>query len=1249
MMNSSSTSLEDKRACKRGVFVQVVPLKRRAQVESPRDIEPVNGNRFPIYDEIIPIIKRAMRNGMEEVDLATASIAETSVIMRKIRRNPRQHVAAFGVPDLSDIMDAAEPESPTLIKRPILKAELRSPQKRIARLASPFKKSIRRLTDSVVKLVPGNSPRAEPSPTKSDSVPSTPLRHISSPLKPAITPSGIDATPSKSNMSLSEHQSMVESPLQPGRTFRCPSYADSSSLGSSLELTGHQSPSTNEMSPVKRPIAPTPSRWNRTEPSTPNGFSPLPVKALSPFLSTPVQMSSAFNVGPLATTPTEIPQFTFTAPPNSPRLSFGHEDSIGVSSPSWINIATQASESRRTKIVTSTRRRRSEPLFRHFLKNQTRRQSTSPEKLIFQENDLFHFNEPTESFLSSTHSNANESVIADVPAQDSTAAHEAFSMAVDVDASTASMNQDEDTISVINEVAETDQPEPVDETPAIVQTPQQTPNHHERRPSTSIEPAVLTIDMRQNPDIFGTQASSPPASIQQLSLMAEDACAGNARVVVDHECDRLFVRFKLSTEYAHLFPSNQGFDESRFTSTPSVNNSPRLTFKTHPCYQAQPWLSSSPTKLDRTPALPSPHGPSFSDSLSTMATPSHGMSTRREAFVDELLQTPSMIGLGIIKSGSDNSASFLTPELPQNENTLLFCSPNIAATPSEAASTIQGSGADAVFQTPRIEVSDHTLQFPSFAASPMHDLNSPSAQQTPSVSTSALPKTPDITGLGIIITASTRTMGFQTPELPHVDNTIVFGSAAQIDVPHTPTLMHTSQDANDVSPVVTWTPVEATASSQATETPTQVADSMRLDSVATPSRADETLIVSWTPVAKTPMPHMEETPVKAAEPTTDDEGSPTAPHTPTPVDSPTAEVTVTSSFIPVKQTTPTAQVAETPVVAATTVKKTLTPTEQTETAPVAAVTRKDYDSPGRAYMRDFIKRARQTSAIETGSPIAPATKRQPLGVRSPNAASPQKTKRKHIETEDENQSPAKKAEDDGAKAPTPKRARRTKVGGRPKEEPTTEVVEESAREAENPETLVADAEPKDAPATRRSTRLRTQTQAGGAAKSSIPTAIKLNRAGGAVLNSTVRNEQQELTHQTRSNTKRNQGGAEYPAVVVARLEATKGGQGAEAPEASGEAVSVKSGKSVGWREPLESVQGKAKGGEAGIKRGAAKPAAKTIPKVKATLGKTGIAKPKSSSAATKRATKVAENLGMVANGTPVKPQRMTRSRTRSQV
>ncbi|KAF5003358.1 hypothetical protein FDECE_10088 [Fusarium decemcellulare] len=1249
MATSSGTTLEDKRATRRGTYVQVVPQKRHARTHVPEisaSLAPSGGNKLPIYHELIPIIKRAMRNGMNEVNLTTASIAEASSIMRQMRRNPRQQLAAFGAPDLSDIMDSTEPESPTLIRRPILKAESRSPQKRISRLTTPLKNGMRRLTTSVVKLVPGASPKLSPSPTKSDSAPSTPLRRTPSPAKPAITPGGIDSSPlsrtaytARENLSVSTEQVTP----QAGRVFRAPSYNDSSS---------QETPSNVDLSPIKyaRPVAPTPSRWHRAAPTTPQAFTPMPT-IRSP--ATPSQTSSPIGLASLLPPSTpQLPKCNFVVQtPRTTTFNFG-EVSPSFNSISWMNASVQASEPKRIKNVNAARRRQSEPLLVKYLKTQARRRSSSPRKVRFQEEDIFRDDISIASFFESACSTPAEAAPTKPDAADETAADEGVSIFAEIETAVetaAADNWSNESQPPSNVANDEDMPEPVFTDDDAADKASEASTHDHR--GATIEHGIVNIDMRQNPDIFGTYVSSPPAPVYSLSRMADDRCNGHAKVVVTEENGRLFVRFKLSAEYAHMFPASQGFDESRFTTSPSaISSSPRITFKSNQtAFNASSALSSSPAQVDQTPVGPAPRASLAASSPWVERTPAQKNSPMQApASVSSMLKTPDVTGLGIIKERTRLEASgFRTPELPAHENTLMFRSPDVGFTPANESSAMRA---------------------------------------TPSID--GLLKTPDVTGLGIV-KGNDHTANFQTPELPAFDNTIAFAEppastrpmstrrtsrrqsritpakAADAGIASTPKFA-APMGADDTL-VVTWPEVKDTRRRTPSK-PTELS-SAKTPKFATPMAADETLAMSWSPAATTQENNdapiepaaVNETPMKdqqkqmpATTPT--QKATPPAVATPktsfTPVNQPTPKIQITEpsdvdTTTPEQKATPTQTVA-TPETQAT--PKNTTPVQQAEPAPAPEARRQEYDSPGREYMREFIKRSRQSTTTETGSPIAPAAKRQPLVARSPNRGSPQKNKRKHEDDAADVQSPAKKAKattegKDDTKHSTPKRARRTKTSRQKAEleidmTDSPAAVDDTTQTADVTETQIDDLD-MEGPVTRRSSRLRTQTQPSGGPKSSIPTPIKLNRSGagrngGAVLNSSVRSEQQDLTHQTRLNTRKNKGNAEYPAQVLAKHAETKQEDDSDSSQTSDASSNTKKGKSVGWRDPIESVQ------EEKPKKG------RTAAKAKATQGKTGITKPKASTPKAKRATKVAENLGMVANGTPAKPQRMTRSRTRSQ-
>ncbi|UZP36502.1 hypothetical protein NXS19_004318 [Fusarium pseudograminearum] len=225
----------------------------------PCHADPTGGNKLGFYYKVLPMIKRAYSRGMTEVDLTTGSVVKLSTSFLRRRRNPREHVAAFGVPDLSDIADESEPESPTVIREPVLKFESRSPAKRLARLANPFSKSTSRgsrLAQGFVKLVPGLARGGFSTPVKSRS---SPVPQTASPVydyavaslqySPSASDDEADEASSSKEGSPEPAEDLPSSPVRsPGRTFRVPSEFDSSSIAGDESNQGP--PSTpNQSSP----------------------------------------------------------------------------------------------------------------------------------------------------------------------------------------------------------------------------------------------------------------------------------------------------------------------------------------------------------------------------------------------------------------------------------------------------------------------------------------------------------------------------------------------------------------------------------------------------------------------------------------------------------------------------------------------------------------------------------------------------------------------------------------------------------------------------------------------------------------------------------------------------------------------------------------------------------------------------------------------------------------------------------------
>ncbi|XWX01788.1 hypothetical protein V2A60_009817 [Cordyceps javanica] len=304
----------------------------------------------------------------------------------------------------------------------------------------------------------------------------------------------------------------------------------------------------------------------------------------------------------------------------------------------------------------------------------------------------------------------------------------------------------------------------------------------------------------------------------------------------------------------------------------------------------------------------------------------------------------------------------------------------------------------------------------------------------------------------------------------------------------------------------------------------------------------------------------------------------------------------------------------------------------------------DYDSPGRDYMREFIRRSRpkRPSTTEAGSPVGlAANKRQPLGPKSPNTESPSKNKRKLEKEHDQHESPLKRTPN-----ASPRKIRRY---GKNFTHKVPIPDEDEGQQTETLDLPVATASEGHAggeednagvdSTSRRSSRLRNQTRL-PSAKSAIPTPIKIGRGSTPTLNSAVRSVQQDLTNQTRTNTRKNRGNAEYPAQFLAKQ--SEEAQ-AEPELVERESSSEKEGrKCVNWSNPLAMYQEDLHRKEKDASKKAKTSKSKTVQM-------SGIAKPATRAKTTadkERTARLAEHFGMVSNGTPAKPQRSTRSRMR---
>ncbi|KNB01759.1 hypothetical protein FOXG_04921 [Fusarium oxysporum f. sp. lycopersici 4287] len=493
----------------------------------------------------------------------------------------------------------------------------------------------------------------------------------------------------------------------------------------------------------------------------PNSSQALPARAQSaPFNPvTPQQTDSPIGLAALlpAILPPSTPQpqgCTLEVP--SVSFEFGKLSPFR-SSNSWMLLSPLATEPNRIKTGNQARRRRSEPLLRKFLDTQARRLSASPQKVQFQQEAIFNDDISIASLFDIT--NESPAKVAAIDAADETSGLDSTTSLPNEPAadSAAEHTLPLDTTleeSVAKEVDPIEAAKPTEGGSGLGYASVLTENlwlrdlnsspapaHSDRRdeqpstmqPPTTVaeslvtqtlasEEGVVNIDVRENPDIFGTQISSPPAPapIQNLSHMADDACNGHAKVVITEENGRLFVRFKLSARYAHMFPASQGFNDS-LSFSPSVDiSTPR------------------PRPVDST--IQTPDLNSFGD----FASPSPSViQTPEPQSTESLLKTPDISGVGVIDRSSPGE--FDTPELPQNDNTLVFGEPATIDRPSircaprrqsemtplkRAARNAMGISkgpATPRFSTPAADDGDRTLAIPWDDETPARQVDAPAA------------------------------------------------------------------------------------------------------------------------------------------------------------------------------------------------------------------------------------------------------------------------------------------------------------------------------------------------------------------------------------------------------------------------------------------------------------------------------------------------------------------------------------------
>ncbi|KAG5971583.1 hypothetical protein E4U58_007382 [Claviceps cyperi] len=506
------------------------------------------GYRIETYDLLHPLILKAAKSAGKPIDVLTASVAEISAnFARSGRRNPRRLISLQGVPTLPVIIDEPELKDEVSLVLPSGESavDLKSPVKRSSQPVEPLKETPRRLSDTVVKLVPAISPTIEPSPVKSSPASSSPLVTTPSQLG-GVTVNPVNS-PSKEVGSTSPG---------PTLTFRAPSYDDDETdddFSSTILSQGMEDASACKTpqsgSPIKTPNPlHTPSPIKQTPTVTPGcaNTSALGLVASIPAAATPKQEVSSFLPG---------------WPSNSARIDFGPV-APSFDSSNWLSddITT-----RRKTAMKKAHRRRSEPLVTNHKDRATRRQTMSPSRLVFQSHAMF---------------DASETPRASTP---EAAEVEHTSCQNDPKSETGGLvrtpEQSAPSVSNLNFV-----------TPAIswgrmtgrLSGDEVTPVRIWTAPPTGVQ----NVDMRQHQDIFGAPTISPTGStparsspaVATLAAIAHDRCDGEALVGVTEENGRLMVRFKLPTEFGHLFPNPKGKDVPHSTVVvSSVSSSPHLS------------------------------------------------------------------------------------------------------------------------------------------------------------------------------------------------------------------------------------------------------------------------------------------------------------------------------------------------------------------------------------------------------------------------------------------------------------------------------------------------------------------------------------------------------------------------------------------------------------------------------------------------------------------------------------------------
>lgn len=1064
------------------------------------------GRPVKMLQDLKSIITKAIVDERTSIDYNTASFAESRYSLSEFSCPPRDYVAKRGIPDLSDILDVSELERS--ISPPLAQKQLGT--------ARSFRAPSYVGTDTETDSSTGN---------EDSDLPNGDIKlSAQAERRVDFTPCGNDHDSFSSNQITRKRA--IDEPLAPEL---------STALASSFNFTGQDVPATEH----RRLEAPTPSKWARLDVESPtcaDGIRPT-TRSLSK------DSPNAATTFPTWSSPVVLP--------SSVSAQNFRDISFGTTSPSFKgstqNPIAEALASRRRACEDRAHRRRSEPLLRSCLKKQTSRRSTSPLRFPLAD-DTFHVS---------------------VDSGVSTPSHRQRRGMSDSGACCKEAVFTPESASDGNTTTVTDKTPGPEHWGLLVNVDSGTSRADAETPLKGR--GVFKIDMRRNPNIWGKRqtpsrvskalgASGTPGpsgsdTIQNLAEITERYCDGLASVAVHQENGRLVVRFKLSSEYAHLFPCSQGADESRFTTTPcAISGSPPLNFSGH--------------SIDNQRSRP------------LCASAAAGV-------------TPPMLS-----------------------------SPSISSLPSF-------SNFSCLWDAPSV-LHDSALERTRFAESIAGPATTNHSDQT----RMSVPFSPIYNDL------ATPTPGSEEPssarEAPHKTavretETTIGNFSSLVDLDHTVGVaepVRISEELAKSSPAVRPTAASSPSSQQLFREASEPKETV---STAANNHATAAVDVVRQPFDPASQPPALQTPGRGHVAVAGEVAAPRRPVSLSPMNK-TTPMNTESAALPADEKT---EMAKSDGESAdATAPNCDAPTESHVSRPCRQL---DYDSPGRDYMRDFIKRSnpKRVSTTEAGSPVAFPAKRQPLGFKSPNTSSPHKGKRKlEADIDESTTSPCK-----AAARPSPEEAHCVASGKK------TRAVDLDAEDELTAPTVPAEAAlelvdqvdgqeggPGHGRKTRRSSRIRGQAKS-ATLKSSIPTAIKISHSGlGRNSSGTMKSSvQKDISKATSLNTRRNRG--EDPTLVLARISEALSGR---ANDDAFEKHASDRGKSVGWKDPLESVQDeKANQRKIGSQTKAPQKMTAATRKTVATASRQ---KP--------RAANVSRELGMTGNGTPGRPQRVTRSRSR---